>query len=121
MSNRMILTQEQAMYSGQKRWLSEESIIRAIDHENSLQRSYCVQAEHFQAEAESCLRLAHDESLSENKRFGYAERYKEAKNESEKLFAKADRKDQRLKSLGEKLAAFRTGLLMPITTDPAVV
>lgn len=120
MNKRMIISAEQAMFSRQKRWLSKESILKAIDHERDLQRGYCAQAEAYQAEAESSLKLAHDDRLTPGDQAMWHTRYKSAKTEAERLFAKADRKEKRVEELGHKLAAFRTELL-PFTKDRAVV
>lgn len=108
------------MFSRQKRYLSEAGIIRSIDHENQLKHAACVRGEYLTEKAKECLKMAHDEKLPVKDRNTFHFEYRQYSEEAAKLFRKAELKEARVKTLGEKLAAFRTRLLS-FETDPAVV
>ena len=108
-------------FSNQKRWLTEEEILRAIDRTRERQRKLCAEAETDRADAECLTRRAHHPKTKSDQSYSDIAMARQKFSESEEKFARASRMDKRIKTLGEKLAAFRTQLMTPITTDPAVV
>lgn len=105
----------------QKRWTTEAEILAAIDRAKSEQGALATEAENLLSKHRGFLKLSFDPRLTEDFQRGYAARAKECLDESDELFAKSARKEIRLKTLGEKLSAMRTGLLVGITDDPSVV
>jgi hypothetical protein len=122
MSKRAILTEEQAVFSRQKRYMSEKAIISAIDEARAKQRAMMEMAERIKGAIHlGDLMLRQEDfnqigALNVSHGFGMTD-YKQI---SDYLFAKAERMEDRILNLGHKLAAFRTGLLS-FTNDPAVV
>jgi len=123
MSKRAILTEEQAIMSRQRRYMSEASILTAIDAARSKQKQLERMAVNFmEAHRKQDVNVLTPESseylVKQITKDGFET--SDYRGISEALNGKAERMEERIKTFGHKLAAFRTEIFS-FTTDRAVV
>lgn len=129
MSKRCILNEEQAIFSRQKRYLSEKSIIVEIDEAKAKQHAITERADrllmaHKSRSMDELTAEDHkaivEHAVEAGKFIDHDSGLSVCHELSEILYARAERMEHRICNLGHKLAAFRTELLS-FTNDRAVV
>lgn len=120
---RAILTAEQAMFSRQRRYMSEKSILTAIDDARARQKAAFDRSDRFLMAHKFDPCVLGEEDWKLINKLNEAQGFETTDYKGMSLFfqGKAQRMEDRIWALGQKLSAFRTGLLEGITTDPAVV